>query len=425
MNITSYIKELLGLETVIEQPFLFEINENRQQNPPNLGKGFTTSDDTNSSESKVERYQQGLSPFVSKVKAPKVSPTIPATYNLIILDESGSMRSVREDVVSGCNKLLQSIRETARKMVEIKQYVSIFCFDTSRSRYIFYNESSENTRKLTMADYYPNAYTPLYDAIGHTVTQFDELIDNNKSVGVVTIITDGHENASHQWNYHMVIDLIYQKKRRGWVFSLISADIDVETIATDLGIDNYLKFEKTKESIEKMFEKKRLSDQAYNAKRCYVERMRFSGCLPEEECKIVYEKMNNNYFISEERIAPDVIHQLAEDEIFVFASDIQGLHKGKTSLMALEHFGAIKGQAEGIQGQSYAIPIIGNSNDKLKTAIERFNEYVVIHPEKKFILSGTRCEATGYIVEQEAKQFRQAYSFGNVYIPREYLKYMN
>ena len=428
MGILLFFKKLLGLEPEDEvlQAAMPGYGMERFQIEPNLGTNDLMDDEATripsmeKSPNEAKKVNSGTS---KKSKPKKKSPTI-ATYNLIILDESGSMRSVREEVVSGCNETLQSIRDSASKMRDIKQYISIFCFDTSRSRYIFQNMPIETIREVTMADYYPNAYTPLYDAIGFTVTELCELIDNNKSIGVVTIITDGHENASRQWDYHMVVDLIDQMKRRGWVFTFIGADIDVEATAAELGINNCLKFEKTKEGMAQMFEEKNRSDLRYNNKRNYMEKLRSLGRVKEEECMEVYDFMNNNYFLSEDRISPDEVHQLNDDEIYVFGSNINGLHDSGDSLYALEHFGAINGQAEGIQGQSYAIPTIGNSFDDLKAAIERFNEYVVLHPEKKFILSTIGCTTSKYTVKEMAQIFQQAYSFGNVFIPREFLNYL-
>ena len=138
------------------------------------------------------------------------------------------------------------------------------------------------------------------------------------------------------------------------------------------------------------------------------------------------KSMNINYFVNEERrIAPDHIARLDSDEILVFGSNIQGLHHGGAALSALKHFGAIDGQAEGIQGQSYAIPTVGNTFEELKAAIERFTEYVVMHPENKFMLTAVGCGAAGYSAAQIAPLFRQAYSFGNVYVPESFLQYVS
>ena len=278
---------------------------------------------------------------------------------------------------------------------------------------------------MTSADYCPNACTPLYDAIGYTVTQLSRLLANSESVGVVTIITDGYENASRIWKHHMVVQLIENLKKRGWVFTFIGANIDVEGTASGLGIDSHMRFEQTPQGMSDMFETERRSRRAYEAKRRYMQRSKFYIKESEECRRRDLGALNGGYFVDEERLVPNFIDRLGNADVFVFGSNIHGLHHGGASLYALEHFGAINGQAEGIQGRSYAIPTVGNTFEELKQAIERFNDYVVTHPHVRFMLSAIGCGTAGYSEEQIAPLFRQAYSFGNVYVPRQFLRYMD
>lgn len=346
------------------------------------------------------------------------------TYNLIILDESGSMSGVRQQTISGCNETLNSIRNMAKDQPGIKQYVSIFCFDNTNSRYLFKNVLVEETRDLTTDDYRPNGCTPLYDAIGYTVTQLQRHIAESDSVAVVTIITDGYENASRHWDYSSVIELIASLKKKGWVFTFIGANIDVEKTAKGLGIDSFVKFQQTDEGMNAMFEQERRSRRAYNRKRLYMESMSGFGSMPDEERKAMYGAMNRNYFVDEQRVAPEFITSLAENEIFVFGSNILGQHSGGAALYAKEHFGAEEGMSEGIQGRSYAIPTHGTTFKELKEAISRFTKYAVLHPQYKFMLTAVGCGAAGYSVEQIAPLFRHAYSFGNVYLPADFLQFI-
>ena len=125
------------------------------------------------------------------------------------------------------------------------------------------------------------------------------------------------------------------------------------------------------------------------------------------------------------RIAPDSIVALQKGEIFVFGSNVEGMHNGGAAYYALQHFGAKFGQAEGIQGQSYAIPTDGNSFEELAKAVERFTEYVVFHPQNKFMLTAVGTGNAGYEVRQIAPLFRHAYAFGNVYVPRSFMQYVS
>lgn len=87
------------------------------------------------------------------------------------------------------------------------------------------------------------------------------------------------------------------------------------------------------------------------------------------------------------RITPEWITSLKENEIFVFGCRNSGRHFDGASCFALEHFGAIMGQREGRQGQSYAIPTIGGTIDKkeLQESVARFTEYAEAHPELTFL----------------------------------------
>ena len=61
----------------------------------------------------------------------------------------------------------------------------------------------------------------------------------------------------------------------------------------------------------------------------------------------------------------------------------------------------------------------------MKEAVERFTDFVVMSPDKKFMLTAVGCGAAGYTVEQVAPLFREAYSFGNVYVPASFLPYVD
>lgn len=352
------------------------------------------------------------------------SKSISDTHNLIILDESGSMSCVRNQTISGCNETLNSIRNTAQDQPDMKQFVSIFCFDSTNSKYIFQDVPIENTRDLTEEDYRPSDCTPLYDAIGYTVTQLRRLIENTSSAAVVTIITDGYENASRKWNHQSVLELIESLKKKGWVFTFIGANIDVEQTAQSLGINSFSRFEQTDEGMFAMFAEERRSRRAYNNKLKYLQGILNFSSMPLEEREEQLGAMNENYFVENERISPEFIESLGDKEVFVFGSNIHGIHNGGAAKFALEHFGAIMKQAEGIQGQSYAIPTDGNTFDELKEAVGRFTDYVVMHPQNKFMLTAVGCGAACYSVEQIAPLFKQAYSFGNVYVPKDFLQYV-
>lgn len=347
------------------------------------------------------------------------------TYNLIILDESGSMSGVRRQTISGCNETLNSIRSSAKDHEDIKQYVSIYCFDTENSRYLMKNEPIEKVRDITPSDYSPNACTPLYDAIGYTVTQLSQLATSSEAVGMVTIITDGYENASRKWTHSAVVELIKSLKKKGWVFTFIGANIDVEKTSRGLGINSFMEFEQTDEGMAEMFKNERRSRRAYFDKQSYLRgSVCYSRMSSEEEKSQALGAMNENFFVGEERITPNEINHLEADEVYVFCSNADGHHQDDAARYAVEHFGAIDGQAEGMQGQSYAIPSTGVSFEEMNQAIVRFTEFAVMHPEKKFFVTSHGWDFGEYKGWDVAPLFRQAYSFGNVYLPMQFMHHI-
>ena len=350
--------------------------------------------------------------------------SVPAVYNLIILDESGSMSGVTGQTVTGCNETLNSIRTIAIENKEQSQFVSIYCFDTTNSRYLFQNVPIEEIRNLTSKDYRPNACTPLYDAIGYTVSQLKEIAADSNAIGKVTIITDGYENASKSWNHSSIVELIESLKKKGWLFTFMGANIDVEQTSRSLGIDSYMEFLQTEDSMKEMFECERRSQRAYFKKMSYLRRSKLFSDASEEYREHLFCLMNDNYFTECKRVAPNFVSDLKPNEIFVFGSNINGQHCCGAAGYAKTSFGAIMGKAEGIQGQSYAIPSVGNSLADLKKCIERFTEYAVQHPEKKFLLSAIGCGHAGYFPNQIAPLFKQAYEFGNVYVPASFLPFI-
>lgn len=67
----------------------------------------------------------------------------------------------------------------------------------------------------------------------------------------------------------------------------------------------------------------------------------------------------------EKKLTPDNIQELTENQIFVFGSNMNGNHAGGAARLAVEKFSAVMGQAEGIQGQSYAIPTLDKDMQKI------------------------------------------------------------
>ena len=120
------------------------------------------------------------------------------------------------------------------------------------------------------------------------------------------------------------------------------------------------------------------------------------------------------------RISPEHITTLQENEIFVFGSNLAGMHGGGAARVALMRFGAIMGQGVGLQGQSYAIPTMHGGVDVIKPYVDEFTDFAKQHTELKFLVTAIGCGIAGFTVEEIAPLFRSACSVDNIYLPERF-----
>lgn len=160
-------------------------------------------------------------------------------YNLIILDKSGSMGSIRKAAYEGCNEVLNGIRAAAEKhQDDQEQFVSLLLFDTESMPYVHKCTPAKDTINLTEKDYHPCACTPLLDAMGLALTDLERETEKYEdAVGMVTVITDGYENASKEYTYPMIQQLVEQLKKKGWNFAFMGANQDVTQVCVNLNIN--------------------------------------------------------------------------------------------------------------------------------------------------------------------------------------------
>ncbi len=185
-------------------------------------------------------------------------------YNLIILDESGSMDCVKSQTISGCNETINTIRSAQEKFAGTQEhYVSIYAFQADGhvpSRYIVKNEPIANVRHINGELYAPWGSTPLYDAVGSTLVDLKATVKGKEmAIGNVTIITDGMENASRHYTLQKVAKMIDELKELGWSFNFIGANIDVKGTAASLNIDNSMEFQQDAVGTQMMFARERSS----------------------------------------------------------------------------------------------------------------------------------------------------------------------
>ena len=179
-------------------------------------------------------------------------------YNVIILDKSGSMTSIAREAIDGVNETIGSIKSAQEKNPDQRHLVTLVAFCGCEQKVIYDNVPVDQANLLTDRDYRPCCMTPLYDAIGSTITRVHALKSHvEDSLSLVTIITDGYENASREFSLAAIRSLIESYKEQGWQFTYIGADHDVEQVSFSLHIDHHLKFEKTPQATHAMFDRER------------------------------------------------------------------------------------------------------------------------------------------------------------------------
>ncbi|HHT33503.1 MAG: hypothetical protein WC191_07655 [Proteiniphilum sp.] len=128
--------------------------------------------------------------------------------------------------------------------------------------------------------------------------------------------------------------------------------------------------------------------------------------------------MNNN------RITPDFITDLEENEIFVFGSNLEGSHGGGAAKTAHNRFGAIWGQGVGLQGQSYGIPTMHGGPDEIQPYVEEFISFARSNPDLTFLVTRVGCGIAGFHDSEIAPLFAAAEEVPNIYLPESFWHYL-
>lgn len=214
-----------------------------------------TSISVTGADSCVEDSNQTIEESIRQTSTTKNIPEgLKRVHNLIILDESGSMQSIYQPALTGVNETLQTICEAQKEHDNQEHIVWLVTFDTGHFKQIYANTPVEKAEAITPEQYRPCGGTPLYDAMGKSINQLRQIVTADDVV-LVTVITDGYENASREYNGKAIKALVEKMKGRGWVFTYIGANQDVEAVATSMSIDNRLAFEANDECTGAMFER--------------------------------------------------------------------------------------------------------------------------------------------------------------------------
>ena len=179
--------------------------------------------------------------------------------NLIILDESGSMRGLEKASVDGVNETIQTIKGSYEQLPEQEQLLTFITFSNrgdSDYRTQFNLLPISKVEEFNHASYLPNGGTPLYDTMGKALTDL-EMEATDSDIVLVTIITDGYENSSCEYNQESIKALIARLDEKDWVFTYIGANQDAILEAGKMGIRNAMNYNSNVDGTREMWEKER------------------------------------------------------------------------------------------------------------------------------------------------------------------------
>jgi Mg-chelatase subunit ChlD len=172
-------------------------------------------------------------------KESRVNAPTPVVHLYVLLDRSGSMSAMAEQVIAGFNRLLreqQADGQDAR--------MTLVQFDDEDHREVVFDAVPiAEVVPLTARDFVPRGMTPLLDATGSLIGRVARRTVKLAAAGerpeqvLVVTITDGEENHSQEFTRRQVVDLVRAKEKLGWTFAFLGAGLDAYQEAGSLGYD--------------------------------------------------------------------------------------------------------------------------------------------------------------------------------------------
>lgn len=150
-----------------------------------------------------------------------------------VLDETGSMLSVKVATISGFNEYLVGLKESKAKV-----WMTLTKFNSTKVEVVHDAVLVKDVPDLNEKTYVPEHLTPLYDAIGKTIRATEEALKKKRGKPAVlcVIMTDGLENASKEYTREGIFNLIEEKTKEGWTFAYLGANQDAYAVGESIGV---------------------------------------------------------------------------------------------------------------------------------------------------------------------------------------------
>jgi hypothetical protein len=198
----------------------------------------------------IDRYSEALVNFNKEIQE---NNSIMEVYNLVILDESGSMANIRDEIIGVLRFIYDNLNQISSKKTNLKSYFSFLSFYNKKIKYHEWNIPVDEKMKMKYS-YLPYGSTNLLDACCESILRLENELSQKENFNVfVTIITDGEENSSVNYTPEQTSRLIERLKKTGkWHFMYVGADHDVENVSKKLHISEYMSFKKSETGLNNM-----------------------------------------------------------------------------------------------------------------------------------------------------------------------------
>lgn len=169
---------------------------------------------------------------------------------VLLLDESGSMSHLKSATIYNLQKQIEDIKKAQEELPGVEYYLTLLTFSTNVNM-IYENIPPHYLTNLHLSIYDPNGSTALNDALGEIINSF-KIEDENDSI-IVTILTDGEENASRNWTVDKVKNIIRSlEDSNQWIFNLVGTSMDVNRYGSMYGIrkDRIMSYDYNEEGVQ-------------------------------------------------------------------------------------------------------------------------------------------------------------------------------
>lgn len=155
------------------------------------------------------------------------------TQVCFLLDETQSMQARKQETMQGFNGYVKELQKDKGDEV----LFTLTTFNKGGIKTPYKSVPVKDVKPLDNENYNPQNWTPLYDAIGQTLTDFEKTVSKDDLV-LFIILTDGEENSSIEFKNKLsdIKDMIQKREKDGWKFTFLGVGIDAFATGGSIGL---------------------------------------------------------------------------------------------------------------------------------------------------------------------------------------------